>query len=92
MRKLSIEEAKARYINRFTLDHVPAWARQVNPGNGKFYAPQYESDAQWYERTFFAGESELATRRHCYSTCPSWPLGQWLDQPFSRANQGRVTQ
>lgn len=83
-RKVSFEQAKAKFVNRYTMENVPNFAKVVNPGNGKYYAPQYSSDAEWYQRTFFKGESELATDRHCYSTCPSWPIGQWLDVPFSK--------
>lgn len=82
MRTLSFEAAKAQFSQRFTVEHVPAWARQ--PLDGKYYAPQYASDREWYERTFFKGEHKLATVRFCYSTCPTWPLGQWLDAPFTR--------
>jgi hypothetical protein len=82
-RKLSFEDAKAIYTKRFTMEHVPSWAG-INPGNGLYYAPQYSSDREWYSRTFFEGESKLATERHCYSTYPTWPLGQWLHQPFTK--------
>jgi len=83
-RPITLDQAKAQYAQRYTMDHVPPWAKQANPTNGKFYAPQYASDAEWYECTMFAGEDGLATKRHCYSQCPSWPVGQWLDTPFNR--------
>lgn len=83
MRTLTFEQAKAQFPNRYTMENVPAHAK-VPATNGKYYAPQYSSDAEWYQRTFFKGESELATARHCYSTCPSWPLGQWLDEPYKK--------
>ena len=83
-RPITLNQAKSQYVNRFTAEHVPHWAKQANPSNGKFYAPQYASDSEWYERTMFHGESELATKRNCYSQCPSWPVGQWLDAPYTK--------
>ena len=82
-RKIGFEAAKAKFTNRYTMENVPGHT-SIAAGNGKFYAPQYASDKEWYDRTFFKGESELATDRHCYSTCPSWPLGQWLEAPFKK--------
>lgn len=83
MRALTFEQAKARYPHRYTMEHVPAWARrQCN--NGKYYAPQYATDAEWYEKTKFPGESPLCFRGDCYSGDQSWPLGQWLEQPYKR--------
>lgn len=82
-RPVSFELAKARYVHRYTMDHVPAWAR-AKAHNGKFYAPQYRSDREWYELTKFHGESELADKKHCYSSGQTWPVGEWLDKPFQR--------
>lgn len=85
MRKISFEQAKAQYPHRYTVDHVPSWARK-QCDNGKFYAPQYASDREWYEKTTFPGEPGLhGNNKHCESRAPSWPLGEWLDQPFQRA-------
>ncbi|WP_353645734.1 hypothetical protein [Mesorhizobium sp. WSM2239] len=82
-RPLSFEQAKAQFVHRFTMDHVPAWAQQPAP-NGQFYAPQFRSDREWYDKAKFHGESELATRNYCFSSGQSWPLGTWLDAPFRR--------
>jgi hypothetical protein len=88
-RKISFLDATAQYVHRFTCEHVPAWAKIPMEGTveGKtvYCAPQYASDQEWYEKTFFKGESEMATSKHCYSTNPSWPCGQKLDTPFSPA-------
>lgn len=81
-RSMSFSEACARYVHRFTLEHIPACARHMNGNNLMYNAPQYASDKEWYDRTFFHGEHELATARHCYSTCPTWPLGKWLAAPY----------
>jgi hypothetical protein len=78
----TLAKAKAEYPHRFTMEHVPAWARKPAP-NGRFYAPQYRSDREWYERTTFPGEpGHLGFGRDCYSSRQTWPLGEWLDKPF----------
>ncbi len=79
-RPVTLAQARAQYPHRFTMDHVPAWARQ-NMG-GKFYAPQYRSDAEWYENTLFPGESDLCTDGACFSMNQTWPLGKWLDSAY----------
>jgi len=82
-RKVSFEEAKARYTNRYTCEHVPAWARKINEGNGKYYAPQFTTDAEWYSNTKFRGEpGYLGIGSDCYTTGLTFPLGKWLDAPF----------
>lgn len=82
-RKISLEQARNRYPHRFTMEHVPAWAR-VKCDNGKHYAPQYRSDAEWYENTVFPGEpGHYGTRNECNTSGQTWPLGQWLDAPYS---------
>lgn len=81
---MTIEKAKAQYVNRYTMEHKPEWANKRAP-NGKFYAPQYASDQEWYERTLFPPNNPLGKRiQDCYSQNPSWPLGMWLDAPFAR--------
>jgi septal ring-binding cell division protein DamX len=85
-RKISLAAAKAAYPHRFTLEHVPAWARQQRVG-GSYYAPQYRNDAEWYERTYFPGEAGIrANARHAQSNCPTWPLGQSLQAPYPLEN------
>lgn len=81
---MNIEQAKARYIHRYTMEHVPQWAQKQAP-NGKFYAPQYRSDAEWFANTLFPPNHPLGSRvTDCYSTGCTWPLGMWLDQPYKR--------
>lgn len=85
-RKLSFEQAKAKYVHRYTMEHVPQWAKEPAP-NGKHYAPQYSTDREWYDNTFFPGENGIeANDRHCRSDKQSWPLGQWLDTPYKDAS------
>lgn len=85
-RKITFERAKAVYSNRYTMEHVPPWARTACEGNGRYYAPQYRTDAEWYANTTFPGESEWLPHqaRHCESNGQTWPLGRWLDAPYKR--------
>lgn len=75
-RPISFEQAKARYVNRYTMEHAPSWAHKLC--DGKRYAPHYRTDREWYDNTKFYGESELAGKGYCYSTNQSWPLGLFL--------------
>lgn len=80
---ISFAQAKRMYPHRYTLEHVPAWASKPCEGNGKFYAPQYKSDLEWYERTEFPSPS--SKEDHCVSAHQSWPCGLWLDKPFKKS-------
>jgi hypothetical protein len=89
MRKISFETACARYPMRYTMEHKPEWAKLPCPGKTApaFYAPQYATDREWYERTKFPGErgypfGERETQ--CYSTGQTWPRGQWLEEEFKK--------
>jgi len=87
-RRVSFEAAKAKYVHRYTMEYIPAWARIRNTDNGKFHAPQYRSCREWYENTTFPGGPGLhGNNRHCMSTGQTWPLGLWLDDvpPFTSA-------
>lgn len=89
MRVISFEEAKGKYPHRFTMDHVPYWATACF--DGKYYAPQYQSDLEWYEKTIFPGERHLEKySRYCESLNQSWPLGKWLDQPYKKEMKNEV--
>ena len=80
-RSISFEQAKACFVHRYTSEHVPEWAKQ-QLNNGKYPAPQYATDLEWYNNTLFENESALASKKQCYSTSPSYPLGTYLDKPF----------
>lgn len=83
MRKISFTEACKRFTNRYTCQHVPLWTKVAAP-NGKFYAPQFSSDVEWYENTKFYGEpGHIGTKNECYTSNQTWPHGQWLDKPFN---------
>lgn len=86
---ITFEQAKAQYVHRFTMDHCPVWARHPAP-NGRYYAPQYASDAEWYGKTLFPPNNPFAMGKRdtsCYSSGPSWPLGEWLTEPYSVAGR-----
>lgn len=83
MARISFQTARNLYKNRYTMEHVPSWAKIVC-SNGKFYAPQFASDLQWYENTKFPGEKGLhGNSKHCRTSGATWPLGQWLDSPYN---------
>jgi hypothetical protein len=84
-RAISLAQARAQFVHRYTMEHIPAWARKPCEGNGKYYAPQYASDAEWYENTTFPGEGDIhGNAGHCESSGQTWPLGQWLDTPYKK--------
>lgn len=81
-RPITFEQAKSRYVHRFTMQHIPAWAREVRE-DGSYYAPQYRSDKEWYELTKFPGEDGIPKReKFCQSNGQTWPLGKSLANPF----------
>lgn len=80
-RPISFEHAKARYVHRYTMEHVPEWT-QTPFGDGKFPAPQFRTDREWYDATKFHGEDPLADERHCYTSGQTWPLGKTLKEPY----------
>lgn len=82
MSRPTLEQAKAHYIHRFTMEHVPHWAKRPLPG-GLYYAPQFRTDAEWYANTLFPGEpGHIGGRRYCYSTGATWPVGEWLNKAY----------
>ena len=83
---MTFAQAKAAYVHRFTMEHIPQWALQPMP-NGRFYAPQYRTDAEWFANTLFPPNNPFARSRrdtHCYSSNQSWPLGKFLTKPYRR--------
>lgn len=81
---MTFDEAKSRYVHRYTMEHVPEWAKSAAP-NGKFYAPQFRTDREWFDATLFPPDNPLGPRvKDCYTTGQTFPLGQWLDAPYSR--------
>jgi hypothetical protein len=84
-RPITFEQARAQYPHRYTMEHIPDWARKLCDGTGKYYAPQYRSDAEWYANTHFPGEHGIPHKsKYCNSNGQTWPLGDWLDAPYTR--------
>lgn len=85
-RKVSFEQAKRDFPDRYTVDNVPQWARKPAP-NGRYFAPHYASDREWYESQIFPGEPGLhGNARQCKQVRrETLPMGKWLDAPLKRA-------
>lgn len=91
-RVISLEQAKAQYVHRFTMEHIPQWA-SIPTAEGRYYAPQYRSDQEWYDNTFFPGESGMTKhgfitppvddKRSCWSHSQTWPVGNWVTRPWT---------
>jgi hypothetical protein len=83
---MTFEQAREAYVHRYTMEHVPAWAKRPCD-NGKFYAPQFRTDREWFENTKFPPNNPFAHSKRdtsCYTSGQTWPLGQWLDKPFAK--------
>lgn len=81
MPRPTFAQACAQFVNRYTCQHVPAWAQKINTGNGMWYAPHFATDVEWYANTKFHGEEgHVGKRTDCYTSGQTWPLGKWLDQ------------
>lgn len=80
----SFEQACRMYVHRFTMENVPSWASR--PCGGKYYAPQFASDREWYDNTKFPGEPDhfLVDSLYCYTRNQTWPLGEWLHKPYRK--------
>jgi len=83
MARPTLAEARNLYIFRFTMEHVPQWGK-TRRADGTYYAPQYRSDAEWYENTTFPGErGHSMGPDYCHSRNQTWPLGQSLTAPYT---------
>jgi hypothetical protein len=69
-------DALTSFVNRFTGNHKPHWARQPRP-DGEPYPLQFSDDADWLAHTTFAvcENGKLAARHGCHSN-PTWPNGK----------------
>ena len=88
-RPVSFTKACQQYVHRYTMEHVPQWARKPHYHTDRkewlYYAPQYRTDREWYDNTLFPGEEGwLGTGSDCYTSNQSWPLGQWLTTPYEK--------
>ena len=83
---MNFEKAKVQFPHRYTMEHIPAWASKPLP-NGKYPAPQYKTDREWFKNTEFYDpkkpvSEQHATKNSCYSKNLSWPMGLYLDKPL----------
>ena len=80
--RISFEDAKTLYVHRFTMEHVPAWAKKPLQ-SGSFPAPHFRTDREWYDNTKFPDERPVRPgTKGCYTTGHTFPLGQYLDAPY----------
>ena len=80
------EEVLRRFTNRFTCDHVPAWACKKQP-DGSYPAPQFATDEEWLSNTIVRTrkDGQLDLRPSTGKTSgETWPLGKTLDQPYTK--------
>lgn len=85
---MTLERAKAIYVHRYTMEHIPEWAKKP-ANNGMYYAPQFASDEEWYKNTLFPPHNPLGPKvTDCFTTGQTWPLGKWLNKPMSLKTKG----
>jgi hypothetical protein len=70
------KEVLQRFCMRFTKDHIPAWGLIRGPKG--FYKPQFASDVEWLENTFFwiTKSGRIADRPKFCESRPTWPDGR----------------
>ncbi len=72
------DEAKRRFLNRYTGDHVPYWAPAPRE-DGQPWAMQFASDAEWFDNTrFWLNSNKNLLKMPCESK-PTWPLNPELE-------------
>lgn len=78
------EEAKKRFVHRFTGEHKPAWAYKPfkdEQGNLTSYPVQFRDDQDWLEHTYFElvkDDSLFNTRNRFCESHPTWPFNPEL--------------
>lgn len=67
-------EVLAKYVHRFTREHVPSWA-QREWKDDKPYPLQFDSDRDWLANTFFpvTASGRLSKREKYCQSNPTWP-------------------
>ncbi len=80
------KEALAKFVHRYTAEHVPAWARKPRE-DGSMYPVQFSSDVEWLQFTEFPVDrnGNLTKFGECWSH-PRWPNDEQL-----RVKYGVVT-
>lgn len=68
------QEAKARFVYRYTGEHKPTWVK------GPETPVQFKDDRDWLANTLFwiTKKGELANRPKCCESYPTWPLNPEL--------------
>jgi hypothetical protein len=66
----------AMFVQRYTGDHTPNWAREEWK-DGKPYPLQFKNDQEWLENTFFwcTVKGELSKKHRYCESHPTWPNG-----------------
>jgi hypothetical protein len=84
-RKLSFREACGIYNNRFTMEYIPLWS-EIPREDKTYFAPQFETDREWYNNVKFFGEEgwKGEDKAYCYTIGETWPLGESLDKPYTK--------
>lgn len=65
----------ASFVNRYTGDHTPDWAKRTRRMNGEPYPVQFLNDQDWLRNSFFRVRLDGRLHgcgRHCHSY-PTWP-------------------
>lgn len=69
-------EALARFVHRYTAEHVPAWARKKTVAFPNGAPLQFATDAEWLRNTQFAVKKNGTLDKrvnHCETGEPTWP-------------------
>jgi hypothetical protein len=71
------QEARRRYVHRFTGEHAPAWTRSPRPC-GRPYPVHFRDDSDWLANTDFpvTKAGRLADRPSACQSRPTWPNGK----------------
>lgn len=65
-------DALARYVQRFTGDHKPAWANKIWK-DGKPYQVQFATDAEWLANSVFEVKEDGTLAHRSCTSYPTWP-------------------
>jgi hypothetical protein len=72
------DEAKRRFVHRFTGEHRPMWANKPFKQEGGTVGPypvQFKDDADWLAHTYFeiTKQGKFSERAHYCESHPTWP-------------------
>ena len=78
------QEAKRRFVHRFTGEHKPTWTRKPfrdEKYNLTCYPVQFKDDQDWLEHTYFElvkDGSRFNNRKRFCESYPTWPFNPEL--------------